>query len=755
MSHRQRHMRRSRSKGGAGKIIMLALGVLVAGAAIAAISAVGYVVSIANSAPDIRDLKPKTQGENSIIYAADGKTRLAVIQADNLRTPIASSLMPRAIRQATVAIEDKRFYKHGGVDIEGVVRAAIKNVQSDNTVQGGSTLTMQLIKNLYTEDRTKDYKRKIREAKLAEDLEDLHPGKPGKEWILTKYLNNVPYGTVGGQTAYGIQSAARVFFAKSAHDLTLSESALLAGLPQAPTDYNPYLHPKRALERRGEVLAQMADSGYITAAQEQAAQAAPLGVKQTQYYKQRREAYFGDYVRKELIRKYGLEKVREGGLHVYTTIDLKDQQKARDAIKRSVGQPGSPAAALVSIDPRTGYIKAMASSSSYAQSKFNYASQAERQPGSTFKIIDLMTALRRNIDINKTSYVSKKLNFTWHDPENNESFKIDVNTDDGSPSGKPKSLFNAVVTSDNTVFTQLYLDLGPENVTQTAHDMGITSRLQSYPSEALGGGKYCCTVLEMARAYVSVNDGGYRQKPIAITKVVFPDGKVDRSLAQRQRKKIFTDGQTSEAIKAMEANVRSGTGTRAQLSGCTAAGKTGTTSGFKDAWFNGMTPDLNTTVWVGFPNAATPMISVPGGTETTSWPGDMFGGNAPAQIWHDFMQSVVDKSTCGTFPKPEQPFVGEPFFGEFTSGGSRGGSGSSIYDNDPTANDPDQTGTGGTTDQANGNDTGNGGTAAAGTGGTGNDDTQYPPDAYEAPPQGTGGGGTDAGGAAAGGAGTG
>ena len=483
------------------RILLLGLGVVAAVGVIGALVGIGWIVSVANSAPDLSKLKAKDPGENSTIYAADG-TRLGVVQADILRKPIPSSSIPDVMKQATVAIEDKRFYEHGGVDFEGIVRAAVKNLESDQTVQGGSTLTMQLIKNLYTDDRTRNgvegYKRKIREAKLAEDLENVHPGRVGKNWVLTKYLNTVPYGTVGGQEAVGVQAAARIFFNKRAHDLTLPEAALLAGLPQAPTDYNPYLHLRKATERRNDVLRQMLGSRDITAAQYQDALSTPVELHRSTYYRQRRENYFFDYVRKELVRRYGRETVRQGGLKVYTTVDLRLQRLARAAIASNLDQPNSPSSAVVSIDPKTGYIKAMASSSNYGDSKFNLATQAKRQPGSTFKMIVLMDALRRGVDINKTSYVSKYLNFI--DPATKA--KIDVHVAEGHESNRPKSLFEAVVSSDNTVFQQLDLDLGPKTVTQTARDMGVTSHLDSYPAEALGGLTYGVSPLEMARAYV-------------------------------------------------------------------------------------------------------------------------------------------------------------------------------------------------------------------------------------------------------------
>ncbi len=694
-ARRERQRRRRRSKGGPGRIIFLALGVITAGIAIGVLSFVGYVVSVAASGPSLSDLRPKPQGQNSVILDRDGK-RLAVIQADRLRTEIPSRLMPRTMRQATIAIEDKRFYKHNGVDFEGVVRAAIKNFENKETVQGGSTLTMQLIKNLYTEDRSRDYKRKIREAKLAEELEDVHPGKAGKEWIITKYINTVPYGTVGGQEAYGLQAAARVFFDKRARDLTLAESALLAGLPQAPSDYNPFLNPERAKRRRTEVLEQMRDVGYITAAQEAEANAAPLGVKRNNFYSNVREAYFVDYVRTELIRQYGLETVRQGGLRVYTTIDPKVQDKARRAIHNHVGNPGGPEGAIVSIDPKTGWIKAMATSQEYSDSKFNIASQGKRQPGSTAKMLVLMTALRRNIDINKTYYKSGPLNFMWN------GYKIDVHNSDRGKGGGSKSLFQAVVSSDNTVFQQLDLDMGPENVTQTARDMGITSKLESVPAEAIGGMARCCTPLEMARAYTTIGDGGVRKKPIAITKVRFPSGKVSTLLAKTKPKRVFTDGQTYQAIQAMKANATSGTGTAANLGFCVTAGKTGTTDGFKDAWFAGMTSNLVSVVWVGHASANIPM------------PG-MFGGTAPAQIWHDFMASAVNRDTCKDWPKPTEPFVGEPFFGEFAGKAPTKEDENLDGDNDPTTTTT-------TPQEQDGDGTGDGGAPYA------------PPDAYETPP---------------------
>lgn len=650
------------------------LGALAASLVIAVCAGIGYIVSVAGSAPDISELKPVDQGATSVVYAADGKTRLGFIQGDTLRTPVAASAIPQRVRDATVAIEDKRFFRHGGVDFEGIVRAAIKNASSGETVQGGSTLTMQLVRNLYSGSRTRSglagYERKIREAKLASELEERHPGPRGKRWILTQYLNNVPYGTVGGQTAVGIQAAARVFFGKPASRLTLPEAALLAGLPQAPTTHNPFLNPRGARARRAQVLDQMRSAGYISAREAAAAKRAPLGVVHSSYYTKRRESYFFDYVRTELIRKYGAARVRQGGLKVYTTIDLRMQQAARRAIVGRLPNPGDPSAALVSMDPRTGHIKAMASSGDYSASKFNLAAQGRRQPGSTFKVMVLMAALAQGIDIRKTTYDSKPLDFI----DKKTGAKIEVNTDSHRYSGRT-SVFNALVASDNTVFQQLDLDVGPEQVRQTAYDMGITSKLDAFPAEGLGGLRIGVSPLEMTRAYVTINNGGWRVNPVAVTKVVFPSGRVDTELGRTKRVKVFSDGQTHEATLALEANVQRGTGTAAQL-GCPAAGKTGTTNNFTDAWFDGFTTSLNTAVWVGYPSSTQSMNAVPGY-------GQMFGGLAPARIWHDFMQVAMEGRRCDEFPQPKEPFEPKPFFGEYATTGAPGGG------EDPLAQDDD------------------------------------------------------------------
>jgi penicillin-binding protein 1A len=655
MSARLERQRRRRRRGGAARVIILTLAVIVSCAVIGVLSAVGYVVGIANSAPALSTLQPQDPGRISTVLAADG-SRLGFIQNDVLRETIPSSQIPQSMKDATVAIEDERFYQHKGVDFEGVVRAALKNASSGKTLQGGSTLTMQLIRTLYTGSTEKTFKRKVREAKLAEELENIHPGRAGKAWILAKYLNSVPYGTNGGQTAVGVQAAARAYFDKPASQLTLAESALLAGLPQAPSQYNPFRQAGPATARRNQVLRKMADVGFITDAAARDAMRQHLVLHPNSYFREKRESYFFDYVSDELIKRYGVKTVRGGGLTIKTTIDLDLQHKARAAIAADLGFAGAPSSAIVTIDPSNGHILTMASSAKYQDSKFNIAADAKRQPGSTFKVMALVAAVAKGINPATTTYASGAVQL------GPQYGSITINCYGGKCSGSgSKNLIQGTLTSDNTVYIRLALDLGPKYVAATARKLGITSVLQGYPSETLGGLRNCCSPLEMANAYATVADGGWRNKPKAITEVRFPDGKVE-NLGKPQRVKVFDSAPMYEVTKILEANIKGGTGTRANI-GCPAGGKTGTTEDNKNAWFVGYTPKLATAVWVGFPKANLPMSNLFNG-------GPVDGGTFPAQIWGRYMK-MAKRSFCGEFPKPGHSFKSKSFSGKHSSGGSR------------------------------------------------------------------------------------
>jgi penicillin-binding protein 1A len=724
MSHAQRMRRRRRGSGGPRNKAFLALMVVGILVVLAGLAGVGYIVSIAASAPPLSSLKPKTTANNTRVFAADGRP-LGFIQADNLHLPLHSSDIPQVVKDATIAIEDERFYEHEGVDYEGVVRAAIKNFTSRKTVQGGSTITMQLVRSLYiSSERT--YERKIREAKLAEELEDQH----SKEWILEKYLDSIPYGTVGGQSAIGIKAAAKIYFSKELKDLNLREAALLAGLPQAPSDYSPTRSKKAAKNRRNEVLRKMEELGMITPAQADAAIAKPLGLKQSSYFTERREEYFFDYVKDQLFRQYGAQTVRAGGMKVYTTIDLEKQAEARDTINDHLAGVG-PSSAIVTINPRNGYIEAMASSGDYGESNFNLAAQGHRRPGSTFKVMALMTALRKGVDPDATRYTSRSPTII-DDPLYG---RIDVSTYSNS-SGGNMTLREGTLRSDNSVYIQLALDLGPDEVKKTARDMGITSTLKGYPAETLGGLENGVSPLEMATAYASIASGGYRLRPTAIKKIKFPDGRVEqgKELPKRFRVKkvrIFEDGVAAEGREILEQNITGGTGGKAAI-GCPAAGKTGTTDGNTDAWFVGFTPRYTTAVWVGYPKDDIQM-------NTLYFGGPVDGGTYPAAMWGDYM-SRIKGDFCGDFEPPESPFVSSPFFGKYSK------SGGGLMEGDDESTDstttPDPSGTGGETEPEATGET------EPDQGADGFDPDQYesepqqPPETEEPPPAGTDGGAT-------------
>jgi penicillin-binding protein 1A len=629
--------------------LLLALLVVVIAGCIAILAAAGYVLSVAASAPPLQSLKPIDQGTSSAVYAADG-SRLGFIQSDEIRTPISLDRIPESMRAATISIEDQRFYQHSGVDYEGVLRAAFKNLEAGKAVEGGSTITQQLVRNLYV-GRKRTLQRKIREARLAEELEKEH----SKRWILRSYLNSVPYGTVDGQTAVGVQAAAQTFFGKPAKNLTLEESALLAGLPQAPSDLNPFQNPKGALERRNEVLQKMARLGYISKQIAVDAVRTPLRLHRGDLYTKIREPFFFDYVKQQLIDRFGVNTVRKGGLRVYTTIDPQLQKAGREAIDSTLYYPTDPSSAVVAIDPRNGYIRAMASSSKYQHNQYNLAAQGRRQPGSAFKTFVLTTAIKRGINPNSTSYVSRPLNLNTKDYG-----PWKVQTYDNTYGGS-MNLVRATLRSDNTVFAQLDLDLGPKSVAETAKEMGITTKLDGYPAEGLGGLTRGVSPLEMANAYATLASGGFRNKPIAITKVRFPDGNTE-DLGKPKRERVFSDAVAFEVVKILKMNIQAGTGVRANV-GCPAGGKTGTTDNFNDAWFDGFTPRLAAAVWVGYPDALREMRSVHGIS--------VAGGTFPAEIWAKFMK-VAKGNFCGDFPPPKSTIQWSPFFSKYSGVGRSG-----------------------------------------------------------------------------------
>jgi penicillin-binding protein 1A len=547
----QRNRRRQRRRGGArSKLLFVGAGLLVA-VALAGIAVASWVLNVAADAPSLAACKKIDRGGNSAIFAADG-SKLGLIDSDEARAPVAIERIPKQLQLATVAIEDQRFYEHGGIDPEGIARAALKNLEAGKTVEGGSTITQQLVRNLCIRNPKRNLERKIIEAQLALEYAERH----SRREILDQYLNTASYGTVEGATAIGVGAASKIYFSKPVWKLKLGQAALLAGLPQAPSQYNPILHPRQARERRDAVLAKMANLGYISPARAKQLEQRGLGLDVSGSYFAHREPFFFDYVENELIERYGADTVRNGGLRVYTTLDPRLQEAGLAGMRSALPYTTDPSSALVSIDPGNGDIEAMVSSSSYDSSQFNLAAQGHRQPGSTFKAFVLTTAIKQGIDPYSTYYTSKPLDLDlpkWGHWE--------VHTADEGYLGRV-NLQQATVASDNTVFAQLDLDVGPQRVAETAHSMGITSPLDGIPAEGIGGLRVGVSPLEMADAYATLASGGIRHDPVAIRRVAFPGGKVERPDREPPRR-VISEAVAHEVTRLLHDNITEGTGTAA------------------------------------------------------------------------------------------------------------------------------------------------------------------------------------------------
>jgi penicillin-binding protein 1A len=642
----QRSRRRQRRRGGASSKIGFVALAMVALVAALAIGVTTWVLDVAADAPSLSSCKPVERGGNSTLYAGDG-TKLGTIASDEARTPVAIKRIPKDLQRATVAIEDERFYQHNGVDEEGILRAAVKDIEAGAAVEGGSTITQQLVRNLCIPDPDDDLKRKIIEAKLAEEYSQRH----SKREVLGQYLNTASYGTIEGSTAVGVQAASKIYFSRPVWKLDLARSAMLAGLPQAPTEYNPILNPDGARQRRDEVLEKMAELGFVSHAEAGAAESRDLGLEVSESFFKHRQPYFFDYVESKLIEAYGVNTVRQGGLDVYTTIEPRLQEIGLDAMRSALPYSEDPSSAFVSIDPRNGEIKAMVSSSSYDSSQFNLAAQGHRQPGSTFKTFVLTTALKQGIDPYSTYYVSKPLSI-----ETGEWGHWDVHTADEGYLGSV-NLQQATVASDNTVFAQLDLDVGPKSVAATAKSMGITSPLDGIPAEGIGGLRIGVSPLEMSSAYATLAAGGIRRNPVAIRRVVFPAGKVDEP-EPADPHRVVSEAVAYEVTRLLHDNITEGTGTAAYTGCAGQAGKTGTTDGLTDAWFAGFQPNLSTVVWVGYPESnAIEMTSVHGIS--------VFGGTFPAEIWHSVYTN--GEIPCEEFSPPATPIQWAPYYGRFTA----------------------------------------------------------------------------------------
>jgi penicillin-binding protein 1A len=642
LTERVRRRRRARAKARHKRFGRLVLAVFVGGLLfLVASSFTGAAIWMSRC--DLNDLKPIGTEQNSFVFAADGSL-LGSIPAEKNRQPVVRNQISNWVPKATVAIEDKRFYRHGALDWVGIVRALYKDIQAGEVVQGGSTITQQLVRNLYIQKKSQTFGRKMTEACLAIKL----AREKSKSWILTAYMNQVYYGN----HAYGIEAAAQTYFSRPAQKLTLRQAALLAGLPQAPSVFDPFHKPAEALARRDDVLRAMRNVGYITQAQYANAVAdRNFHLKAGKLYTRIREPYFFSYVRDQLEKEYGRPTVRSGGLKVYTTIDPRLQFFAQKAIRDTLYYSTDPAAAIVSINPANGAIRAMTEvTPGNTKNQVNFASSAHRQPGSTFKTIVLTTAISQGISPS-TSYLSAPFKY---DPTGTGSCDPSATiqawcpeTYDHSYLGTT-SIERGTLASDNTVYARLTLDVGPDNIANMAYRLGVRTDLHTEDGAyvpSMGLGSRVVTPMDMASVYSTLSAGGIYSKPMAIRKVVFPDGKIDSDWGKPQRKRVIQDWVAAEVIRILEENMTSGTGVGAYF-GRTSAGKTGTTDNYADAWFCGFTPSLEATVWIGYPQGEIPMTSVHGIAVS--------GPTFPASIWRLFMERAVDYAPFPTeFPTPK------------------------------------------------------------------------------------------------------
>jgi penicillin-binding protein 1A len=607
-----------------------------------------------NRGCDLGRLKPVLKDSNSFIYAADGSL-LGSIPAEKNRQPVSLDKISPWVAKSTVAIEDRRFYEHGGIDLEGIARAAVNDIRAGETVEGGSTITQQLVRNLYIRHHERTLRRKLVEACLAVKLSRRH----SKNWILANYINTVYYGN----HAYGIEAAAQTYFSRHADKLSLLQSALLAGLPQAPSVYDPFKNPQDALRRRNQVLLALYNNGDISYANyREGSKVTDLKLRPGKIYSRIREPYFFSYVRDELVKKYGAQTVRSGGLKVYTTIDPRMQRAAEKAIKDTLYYDSDPASAIVAIDPRSGAIKTMtAVTPGRTGNQFNLAAQARRQAGSTFKTYVLTAAVSEGINPDSTSYLSAPLHYQ-PDPY---SPAWDVETYSHSYLGST-SITQATLASDNTVYARLTLDLGAEKVAAMANRLGIRSSLKTREGiyvPSMGLGSIGVSPLDQASAYATLAAGGIYSEPMAIRKVVYADGTDDKDTGwgRPKRKRVIADWVAAEVRRILEMNIESGTGVGANI-GRPAGGKTGTTENHADAWFCGITPTLTAAVWVGYPQAEIPMTSVHGIS--------VAGGTFPATIWKLFMESAIGPTPVREFPEAHSEPIWHTFTGQYAHQGA-------------------------------------------------------------------------------------
>ena len=529
--------------------------------------------------------------------------------------------MPDSLKKAIVAIEDKNFYSHKGFDPVALARSTMSNIMARRIVQGASTITQQLARILFL-SQEKTFDRKFKELIIAYRLEKTIP----KDQILEMYLNNVYLG----EGAYGVEAASEIYFNKKVEELNLSESALIAGLPQAPSVYSPYQNMELALKRRSKVLKRMVEEGFITAEQAgEANNAKVLLSEEARRTALKKAPYFNDFVMRELKEKAGLteDEIIQGGYKIYTTLNYDMQKAAEKSLRTGMREWGLSKpynqAALISYDTTSGQILAYIGGKDYSETQFDRVSQAVRQPGSSFKVFVYATAMEKGLTP-FTKYPDKPIKIGNWSP--------------GNYGGKYRGeipLYKALAYSSNSIAVKLIQDVGVEDVIRMANRLGITTPIAHDPTIALGSS--AVKLIDMATAYGVFANGGVKVEPYAVERVETITGNIVYQ-ANNNYKRIIDVKTVAYMVEMLKQVVKQGTG-RASAIGRPSAGKTGTTDSYRDAWFMGFTPDIVTGVWVGNDN------------NTTN--GNLTGGTVPAIIWRNYMKTVTKDKPVMDFMYPE------------------------------------------------------------------------------------------------------
>lgn len=618
LSRKERNQNRQRFK------LLQKLGIGAGVAGFAAMLATGLLLIYLYNSP----LPPTDSDQSSRMLDASWKVAAVFSASEKNQQDTSLDQVSPTLIQATLAVEDRHFYEHIGFDLKGMARAALVNLEHLDKVQGASTLTQQLARNLYlTHERT--WTRKMKEALYTAQLEM----KYSKPAILQMYLNKIYYG----HGAYGIEAAAHTYFGKSAKELNLAESAMLAGIPKGPTYYSPFNYMKNAKDRQKTVLGAMVETGDITREQADKAYAQMLNFESPSVRPAGDKApYFRDYVRDVIVNDLGIDEnlLEHGGLNVYTTLDMDAQEAAEAAVKSGIGGDGDDdgelEAALVSIDPRNGYVKALVGGTNYAASQYNHVFATTRQPGSSFKPIMYLTALS-----------SRKMTPTSQFNSQPTLFHYDGNRKTYSPKNFGEKYLGeidmkrAIAASDNIYAVNTILTVGPEQVVEMAHKLGISSQLQAVPSLALGTSPV--SPFEMAAAFAVIGNQGQKVNPVAVLKITDSIGRVLYEAPKPKPEQVVEPAAAYVLTRLMEGVFDTGgTGSRvSDLMKRPVAGKTGTTS--TDAWLVGFTPELSTAVWVGYDKGKTL---------------DTEASRKAAPIFATFTERALEKVPPKMFPVP-------------------------------------------------------------------------------------------------------